>query len=402
MRQQRMDKVAQFTDLYFEDEIIKSIKSAKSELRSILLALRDNTAVLSYNGQIVTARPTDFLRLVTAWNATSAVQFAIRNIITSALFSAEEKCSGSAIICAGLWVAEATIPLKKAQRCKYQELHDCLRFVGGDGLAFGAASAIVNLGGLGCRVNFTETQQSVTRIFSQVGREFYGHVDPLFGDKVGRSFDLQKCMIIAVQGVVESVASVHAILEAASQRPIVILAENFLPDVSNTMAETWRRGMGKCIPFQVSSWPEENFLTIEKWKIQCVSSERGDTFSSLKLDSNNESSISVSETACFVSTGKDDVTASLTVEVSQSLGGLTGLLKDRIKILVGFARQCARSGVTKWEDFSKLSQTLSELYSSDLVISSSSVVTGAKACQSLQKVLQEMGCVILISQGAKT
>ena len=398
----RKRSIVQYTDLHFDDEIVASIKVAKSELKNILCSLRDGSATISYNGQIVTAQHVDFPRLVAEWGISTKVQLAVRNIITSALFSIEEKQTGSALICAGSWISgdEPSIDVK-IKRCSHQEMSDCLKFFGGSGMSLGAAHAVIDSGGLGCRIDYEETQQPVTKIVTHGGREISGEIDPLFGDRVGRQFDLKGCAVIAVAGAVESVSSLHFALESSAERPIVVLAESFLPDVSNTLAETWRQNRGKCLPFIARKWGTDNFLDLEKLGILCVSHERGDTFSSLKLESSREINVTTSSTSCTVSNLEDKSVSKITVEISQSLGGLTGLVKDRVKTLVGFARQCARSGVTRWEDFSEVSQDFLDLYSRELVISSQSVVTGAKASKSLQKVLQELGCVILVSQGAK-
>lgn len=391
----------QFTDLFFEEQLASAVKNAKAEISEILISLRDRKSVFTYSGQIVTAAPTDFPRLLAEWGTKSQVQQVIRNIVTSALFSAEEKCSGAALLAAGLWVTDESLNVMTKNRCTGEEVKSCLSYLGGNGMARAAAEAVIEQGGLGCRVEFEETDGPVTRVVAKRGREILGCVDPLFGDRVGRSFDLERCAVVAIDGSVESVSSIHRILETSSEIPVIVIAAQFLPDVSNTMAETWKSGRGKCLPFVVSGWGVENFLDLEKQEIFCVSAERGDTISGLKLESYRPFDVSVSGNACVVSTESVDINSKLTVEVSRSLGGLTGLAKDRVKMLVGYARQCARSGVTKWEKLSEESQRFSDLYSRDLVISSSSVAVGSRASESLKKVLQELGCVILVSQGEK-
>lgn len=400
--QSRKESTTQFTDIHFEDQISASVKQARAELRSILLALKEKSTVITYCGQIVSATPSDFPRLLAEWSTTTDVLQAVKNVVVSALFSSEEKCTGSALIAAGLWVSDSGVSQEQTKkRCEHAEMESCLSYFGGNGMSLSVAKAIIDLGGLGCRVDYEETRDPVTRVVAQRGKEISGVVDPLFGDRVGRNFDLENCAVIAVAGTVETVSSLHFALESSTERPIVVIAENFLPNVSNTLAETWRMGRGKCLPFCVRGWPVDNFLELERLGILCVSQERGDTISGLKLESNGQLRVSVSETACTVSGGQEQVTTKLTLEISQSLGGMTGLVKDRVKMLVGFARQCARSGVTRWESLSESSRFLSDLYSRDLAISSQSVAAGARASESLKRVLQEMGCVILVSQGEK-
>ena len=390
-----------FTELVFEDQITSSVRSAKSEISEILRSIRDRTAVFTYKGQIVTAMPVDFPRLLAEWGTKTKIQQSVRNIITSSFFSAEEKCSGAALIAAGLWVSDSSISTSFKKRCTFVEMDNCLSYLGGSGMSKSAAIAIVELGGLGCKVEFEETIGSLTKILAKSGREILGEVEPLFGDKVGRTFNLQNCVVIAISGTVESVDSLHRALTIAAEMPVIVIAENFLPDVSNTMAETWKSGRGKCLPFISKKWGVESFLDLEKSGMSCVSNERGDTISGLKLESSKTFEIMIEKDACIVSNDDSDINSKLIVEVSQSLGGLTGLAKDRIKMLAGFARQGARSGVITWKKLSEASQNFLDLYSKDLVISSASVATGYRTSESLRKVLQELGCLILISQGEK-
>ena len=389
-----------FTDIFFEEQLLASIKRAKSEISNILISLKHSSAVLSYNGQIVTAQPVDFTRLLAEWNSTTSVDHVVRNIVNSALFSAEEKCAGSALIAAGAWVSGLKPTLGTfTKRCRHTELIDCLTFFGGGGMSRHAAERLIDLVGIGCRVDYQEHSENVTKITAHSGKEFGGYVDHLFGDRVGRTFDISNCLVVAIQGTVETVSSLHFLIESSVERPVLVMAENFLPDVANTLAETWKRERGKCIPFVVKTWPHGNFLEMEKFGILCVSQERGDTISSLKLECQNGSNISLAGETCVISGSQNEGNFKLTVLVSQALGGLTGLAKDRIKMLLGFARHCARSGVVKWEMFSKSSSSFLELYSESLAISSQSLVTGVKASESLERVLQNLGCVILFQQG---
>lgn len=391
-----------YTELVFEDQIKSSVRSAKAEISEILHSLKCRSAVFTYRGQIITAVPVDFPRLLAEWGTKTKVQQSVRNIITSALFSAEEKCAGSALTGAAFWISETESVVHTKRRSTRKEMELCLSYFGGSGMAKCAAIAIIDQGGLGCKVEFEETPGPVTRILAKSGREILGDVDPLFGDRVGRNFNLGNCIVVAVNGVVESVSSLHNVLTASSDVPVVVLAETFLPDVSNTMAETWKSGRGKCLPFVTKKWGVESFLDLEKQGLLCVSNERGDTISGLKLESSRGLEVTVEKESCTISSPDINVNSKLVIEISQSLGGLTGLAKDRIKMLVGHARLCARSGVTEWEKLSKESPLFSDLFSKELVISSSSVVGGLRASESLRKVLQELGCLILIAQGEKS
>ena len=392
-------RTAQYTDLYFDEEIVTSLKSAKAELKLILESVRDCTATFTYVGQIVTALPSDFPRMLAEWSTKSSVHHALRNIITSALFSAEEKCSGAALVAAGAWVSDAEVPAQVRKRSTKLDVDSCLKYFGGSGMARATADAVIDLGGIGCNVEYDETRGDATRVISFRGHRVYGDIEQLFGDRIGRNFDLHECAVVAVDGAVESVATIHRLLEASSEKDFLVIAGSFLPDVSNTMAETWKVGRGRCIPFIVRDWGVPNFLDLEKMGFTCISNDRGDTFAGLKIESLQSRTVNVEPDSCTISGGPNEVTSKIVVEVSQSLGGLTGLAKDRVKTLVGYARQCSRSGVVKWEMLSESSPNFSALYSKELAISSSSLAAGSKAKASMEKVLRELGCLILHTKG---
>ena len=123
--------IRQFTDLVFEDQIKSSVRSAKSEISEILRSLRDKTAIFTYKGQIVTAVPADFPRLLAEWGTKTKVQQSVRNIVTSSLFSAEEKCAGSALLGAGFWISGEQVTISSKKRCTQTELESCLKYLGG-------------------------------------------------------------------------------------------------------------------------------------------------------------------------------------------------------------------------------------------------------------------------------
>jgi hypothetical protein len=263
----------------------------------------------------------------------------------------------------------------------------------------GAANAAIKLGAIGHKVDYAETDYHITKVEASIGKDIFGSVDLLFGDKVGHVFDLQTSLVCAVDGVVESVSSLHKILEESSDKNVIILANNFLPDVSNSMAETWLQKRGKCIPFKVSNWNLEKFLDLEKMGIACVSPDRGDITSNISLKNTKMMPINIFQDKITILSDNSYDRSKIVVSVSKTLGGLTGMVKDRIKTLVGYSRLTARSGVITWDTLQKESKNLSDLYSKELVIPLSSWVSGQKANESIQKILQNLGCLIIVKKG---
>jgi len=391
----------QYTDVYFDDDVLKSINISKKEIKNILLNLKEGKSIFSYCGQIVSALPCDFPRLLVEWNKSSNTDHAIRNILISSFLSAEEKCSGSAIIAAGLWCSDEIDKEQKYRNSKSTQdsLNKCLDFFGGSGMTKNAADAAIKMGAIGHKVEYLETDYHITKVESVIGKDIIGSVDPLFGNRVGHVFDLESCIICAIDGTVETVSSLHRILEESSDKNIVILANNFLPDVSNSMAETWIQKRGKCIPIKVTNWNIAKFIDYESLGICCVSPDRGDITTNISLKSSKILSINILKDKVTIQLDNGSDRSKIIVSVSKTLGGLTGIAIDRIKTLIGYSRLVARSGVITWEDLEKESKKLSHLYSEKLVIPLSSWVNGQKANSSLQKILQNLGCLIIVKRG---
>lgn len=392
-----------YTEMFYQNDIEKSVRSAKKEIAEILSSLKDRTAVFTYNGQTVAALPCDFPRLIVEWSRSTNIDQSIRSVIVSALLSAEEKSSGSGLLAAGLWTInlQPSPTIRTSKRAFYNEVNLCLEYFGGTGMSRHAAQAVVDLGGLGHRVEYTETSGLTTLIDVSEGKEILGSIDPLFADRIGHELSLQNCAVVAVDGVVETVSSVHRILEESSERTIVFMANSFLPDVSSTMAATWAASRGKCVPFCVTSWECDAFLTLEKIGVKCVSQERGDLVSSLTSKDVNSTSVEIQNTHLILKSNNELDRSKITVKVSKSLGGLTGIALDRIKILVSYARNASRYGVVKWEDLQDLSQELQALYSRELVIPWSTLAGASKSCQSLTEILQNLACLITVKKGEK-
>lgn len=396
--QKTSKKIRQSTEIFFDTEINKSVSRAKQEIKEIILSLKRGDSKVMYCGQIAQAFPCDFPRLLVEWGRNSSLDKSIRNIIVSALLSAEEKSQGSGFLAAGMWTDQSVkrTNANSHRRCKLDDVSSCIQYFGGVGFASSCASALIELGGLGNSVEYSEHSGSSCLIETVDGKEIKGSVDQLFGDRVGYSHFLEKCSIFAVDGVVESVGSIHSLLSVSSEIPVVIMARKFLPDVSNTMAESWIKNRTRCLPVCVEDWKLENFLDLEKIKISCISAERGDSLSSTKIEKSELLNFCTDGQKSSIEFSGGKKRSKIVVKVSNSLGGLVGLALDRIKTLMGYSRLAARSGVVRWEDLCEISLNFSELYSKNLVIPCSSLESAFKVHKSLQEILQGMGCLITV------
>jgi hypothetical protein len=393
-----VQKTRPCTSIFFDEEIQKSIRSAKKEIKDIILSLKSSSLHVEYNGQILSAAPCDFSRLLVEWKRKPGIDYAIRNVIVSAILSAEEKSQGAGFLAAGMWISNSGNEslVRKNRRCNFEEVSQCINYFGGSGFSASCALALIELGGLGHKIDYVEHSGSSCVIDIFDGKEMKGHVDPLFGDRVGRNHSFDKCAVIAVDGIVESVGSIHKILEYSQETPVVLMAKNFLPDVSNTMAESMKKSRATCLPVVMDSWWRENFLDIEKDGISCVSHDRGDTVSSLKIDGIKMSKFESVEDRVRLEFSNNASRSKIVFKVSKSLGGLVGPALDRTKALLGYARLSSRSGVIDWEDLCEISSNFSDLYSKNLVAPCSSLEGAFRVHKSLNSILQEMGCLITV------
>lgn len=396
--QHKIQKIRRCTDIFFENDIQKSVNLAKKEVRDIILSLKNASSHVEYSGQILSAVPCDFSRLLVEWQRSSGLNHAVRNIIVSSILSAEEKSQGAGFFAAGMWIAgfQGELLLKKNKRCTFEETKDCVEYFGGGGFSSSCALALIELGGLGHKIEYTEHSGSACVIEIFDGKEIKGHIDPLFGDRVGRDHTVEGCAVFAIDGTVETVSSVHRLLEYSQDVPVVIMAKNFLPDVSNTMAESVKKSRAFCIPVVIDSWWLENFLDIEKSGIPCVSSERGDIISSLKTDSLKLIGFESSANKISLAFSDSKNRSRISLKMSKSLGGLVGPALDRTKSLLGYSRLASRSGIVRWEELCEASSDFSELYSKNLAAPYSSLEGASRVHRSLKSILQGMGCLITV------
>ena len=386
-----------FTEIFFESDLHRSIKEAKAELLEILKILKSGEAHFLYSGQVVSAKNCDFPRLLVEWSRKTKLDQQVKNIILSALLTAEEKCQASAILTAASWATGENFKSTfNEKRCNYNQIERLVFSLCGKGLSSNMTLASVRMGGLGCNVNFLETKNSQSFIKSCRGIEVDCQIDPLFGDRIGRHHKFSNCHIVAIDGIVESVSELHKILEFSEKSPIILFANGFLPDVSNTMAETSLQKRGTCVPVVVKNWPKKNFLDLETFGVGCVSPDRGDIVASLGLEKLKSHFFEIEENFCVLEFSNSTEANRIEFVISQSMGGLTGLAVDRVKSLLGFARLASRGGIASCQEFCGDSKILLECFSKDLVVPQQALANASLAKKSLEKILQELGCLITV------
>ncbi len=383
-------RIKQFTNSHLDQrQISAAIRDAKKELREMCSNLFSGKVAFKYENQICTGVPIDFHRCLSEWAQSSSIDFAIRNIILSSFYSTDVVQGGSGLISCLFWVGLLSVEDNSNQRktrARKNDVDNVIESWSRGGMSSSIAKKLICLGACGSEVELKEGQQYATVVKTIQGKKIIGSIDPLFASRVSLGDETSYC-VVAIDGFVESVSQIHRVLEASEKQSVVIMARGFFPDVSNTLAESWiSRGL-RVIPFTATDWGVANFLSLEKSGFECVSNESGGQIQNARLQ--NPINMTVFENYAIYQ-NSDCQSSKLIVSFGKDLAALKGLSIDRTKMLISLGRFAARSGV--------LNVTIEE---SSLHIPMSSYVAAIRAEQSLQNVLQNLGCVIVSKKRRK-
>ena len=238
------------------------------------------------------------------------------------------------------------------------------------------------MGGAGCAVQLKEGEQWGSTVRCLEGLVQAGGIEPIFMKQLPSSFSYEgKALVVAVDGVVESVGQIHTILEKSASQDLIILARSFLPDVANTIAVNYQQKKTRCIPFVVGDWALNNFLEFHNLGVACVSTESGDVISNVQLGGEIVASVSHNEIILENNVSRK---RRISVELGRDLGAMRGLALDRIKTMLALVRFTIRTG------FSTVTYDERTFY-----VPKSSYLAAIKTKESVEKSLRELGAVII-------
>ena len=250
------------------------------------------------------------------------------------------------------------------------------------GVANRVTQEIFQMGGAGCAVRLKEGEQCGSTVRCLEGLVQTGGIESILAKQLPISFSFEgKALVVAIDGIVESVGQIHKILEKSVSQDVIILARGFLPDVANTIAVNYQKKKTRCIPFVVDNWALDNFLEFHAIGVACVSTESGDVISNVQLA--REIVVSVSHSEVIL---ENDVSRKrrISVELGRDLGAMRGLALDRIKTMLALVRFTIRTG------FSTVTYDERTFY-----VPESSYLAAIKTKESVEKSLRGLGAVII-------
>ena len=244
-----------------ENEIQQRYRLLVDELEHLLNRLHTNALVLNYGSKVVTAKPCDIIRVLSEWSQKDTIDLTIRNIIISAILSAENKQIGSGIICAYKLIDECEkfyLPKRNTleNRAETFDIDNTLKYFLGPGMLFKLMRQKVHGGGLASEFRFSYTPTNDFIVKTTPTKEVVGEIHPLFETKLK---EIESPLVIAVDGTIESLGEVDHLLQEIAQlkTPALIMARGFSPDVITTLDVNWKSGKLKVVPFTVFLWEKD-------------------------------------------------------------------------------------------------------------------------------------------------
>lgn len=369
------------SSLCLRSDIDRSVKHAREEIRAIVESCLSGRGNFLYGDKAVSVVPLDFPRMLLEWHRETLLDHALRNILVSSFFSSEAKMGGSGLIAAILWSAGEFEELESTRFPRRRDIEGVMDSWQSSGISANIARTIFAMGSSGCRVALEEGEQFGTVVSCLEGMRQSGHIDNLMATNLPQGFVLEgQAFLVAVDGIVESAGQIHHLLEASEGQPLILMARAFLPDVTNTLAVNYPDKL-QCLPFVVENWAAEEFLSMEKMGVACVTNETGGQISDAKLLQKVEVSAGLSE---IIIKSQKASKRRITVSFGSDLGSVKGLCKDRVKTLLALSRFTSRTGCTNIKcDGEKI------------MVPNSSLLAAKRALESLQNTLDDLGAIIV-------
>jgi len=378
------------------DDIRKRYRSLLKELASLYLKMDRGTLVFNYGERVANTKPADLVRVLSEWSQKDLVDLSIRNIIVDAILSSENKQIGSGIICLlSLLHKDAYHNKSTSFRASMEDIEETVRYYLGDGLLCNVTLSLLNMGALGSSIRFDISNNKNFVLEAVDAVNIPGHVHPIFQQRVHK---LELPYIVCVDGIIESLGEVDAILQGSSENraSVVICALGFHPDVVNTLSENWKENRLRVIPFIVSRWSDDSEMTAleacDRINLSCVAREKGDVISSKTLEEFEiVESVYISAQAISI---QNDIGEARHIEVKipNHMSKMAGLIEDRIRITLQ-----ACTGVAKWGLLSdECFRQLDEKHPIKLPrVSVSAAVIGKKSADACSDIIENMGNAII-------
>ena len=378
-------------------------------MADILVKLHTDSLVLNYGTRVTLAKPADLVRILASWAHADQVELALRNMLLSAILSAEKRQVGAGLVCAHLLALGSRPVSKKDARSrnvlKYRadprDTDAALRYFVGSGMIYELMKIIIEAGGLSATLNFDTTECNDFIVQAYSTKEVLGKIHPLFTSTANID-RLKRVTIMAVNGKIESLGEVDHLLQTLAHHKAnaIFCARGFTPDVVATLDKNWLSGKLRVIPFIVDEWEvnqqkgiNNKSRTLEICKelnIKCISAELGESFKEVRLDD-----FTVHDQIVFSKQGlsfehEAGLSQYVEVRVPKRLTNMMGVISDRCQLAQKACMGVAKSGIC---DDNWLQPKGAAAYT--IRVSHSAQIIGELAAISCYDVMKDLGGLVI-------
>ena len=394
-----------------DEKIIKNRTSIiLRKLSTLLEKLHTDALILNYGTRLTPAKPADLVRVLASSLDEDSLDHTLRNIIISAILSAERMHVGAGIVCAYLLTQQATpavlAQIKKRNRIETRveptDIDATLRYFLGHGLVYDLMKAVIEAGGLSASIEFGLATGEDFIIQAYTTKEVLGEIHPLFTAHDGIK-NFKNIAVIATDGTIESLGEIdHLLQELAEEKcQAIICARGFAPDVVATLDKNWPLGNLRAAPFVVRAWEvvshkahetESNAVEIcKKLNIRCVSASFGETMKTITLNDfimHDHAALS-RHGLSFQSAG--GTSQFVEIKLPKRMTNMLGVISDRCQLSQKACIGIARSGMcTKTLGVSEAGKR----NSFNIYVSRAAELVGIKAAISCSDTINNLGAIV--------
>ena len=333
-----------YTKIPYSVVDVKNIdfSSGKKSVKKLAENLLHGKSLFNYSNQAIRVVPADVIRY-TSQTRSLLNKDLYRNSLINFVLSCEKNCAGSGFIFLLLLTDEANIHKKRKLRLETQDLKEVVNFYTGRGTIAKKALELFYTCGFEYNISYDSNHVDDVEIVIGTSEGLPGHADPLFYD-VELDDDYA---IVCIDGNVETLGEIDPLLQWSikNNKKSIILANNFSPDVSNTLRKNWDLGKLSVFPYVVN---EAGLEFAKKFCKKVVSTDTGLRLSNMDLDSNDSFPVlKKAEKDLCISAGSDDGnTVNVNFIFPIRLKHAHELIKERIQFAIALTKNCLIKGIS--------------------------------------------------------
>jgi hypothetical protein len=368
------------------------------ELKALLCKLYDGRLVFNYGEKVAKSVPSDLIRVLSDWSQNDFVNLTLRNIIVDSIVSSENKQVGSGIICALTLLSgndKLDICLSSYRgRAKLNDIEQTIKYHLGQGNLSRVVKSAIEFGALNGSLRFEISNNKDFFISSESSVKIVGNVHPAF-ELTRNWFDFP--VIVCVDGLIETLGELDHLLQESAEHKnnVIILANDFHPDVVNTLSENFKEKRLNIVPFVVRKWGSdpgiEPLQVCDNLNLECISRDRGDVLVTKGLDDFSMVKSVYLSARNITLHNKEGDDVHTTIRIPKVSDSLAGLIEDRIRITLQSCKGIAKWGLLKEHKILDYAESLGFVPPK---VSANSLYFGIKTASQCKANILNMGAII--------